>query len=98
MAEEFVVAKYDYHAKDDQELTIKKGERLALLDDSKNWWKVRNCQNDEGFVPSNFVRKENWKDTVKGTLRKFPELPRKSSQTNVNKQRTALPAFMRSVI
>lgn len=41
MSEEaFVVAKYDYHAQEEQELTIKKGERLRLIDDSKNWWKV----------------------------------------------------------
>lgn len=98
MGEEYVVAKYDYQAKDDQELSLKKGERLVLIDDTRNWWKVRNSKEYEGFVPSNFVRKENWKDTVKGTLRKFPELPRKTSQPNVNKQRAALPAFMRSVI
>uniref|UniRef100_A0A915L6Z6 Uncharacterized protein n=1 Tax=Romanomermis culicivorax TaxID=13658 RepID=A0A915L6Z6_ROMCU len=89
----YVVAKYDYVSQDEQELTIRKGERLALLDDSKNWWKVRNSGDMEGFVPSNYVRSETWKDTVKGTLRKLPDLPRKSSQTNVNKQQLQRPSL-----
>ena len=36
-----VVAKYDYKAKDTQELDITKNEKLVLLDDSKHWWMVR---------------------------------------------------------
>lgn len=36
----YVVVKYDYTAQEDQELTIHKNERLKLLDDSRNWWKV----------------------------------------------------------
>lgn len=78
----YVVAKYDYVSRDEQELTIKKGERLALLDDSRNWWRVRNDRFEDGFVPSNYIRAENWKDTVKGTLRKLPDLPRKNSHSN----------------
>ena len=35
-----VVAKYDYKAKDTQELDITKNEKLVLLDDSKHWWMV----------------------------------------------------------
>uniref|UniRef100_A0A915EQS7 SH3 domain-containing protein n=1 Tax=Ditylenchus dipsaci TaxID=166011 RepID=A0A915EQS7_9BILA len=38
----YVVAKYDYTAQEDQELSLKKNDRLKLLDDSKNWWKVIN--------------------------------------------------------
>lgn len=40
MTDLYVVVKYDYIAQEDQELSIKKNERLKLLDDSKNWWKV----------------------------------------------------------
>ena len=40
MGDEYVTVKFDYIAQEDQELTIKKNERLKLLDDSKNWWKV----------------------------------------------------------
>ncbi|VBB30655.1 unnamed protein product [Acanthocheilonema viteae] len=35
----FVVVKYDYNAQEEGELTIKKNERLKLIDDTKNWWK-----------------------------------------------------------
>ncbi|XP_018596433.1 cytoplasmic protein NCK1 isoform X1 [Scleropages formosus] len=60
MAEEvIVVAKFDYTAQQDQELDIKKNERLWLLDDSKSWWRVRNAANQMGFVPSNYVERKN---------------------------------------
>lgn len=36
----FVVVKYDYSAQEEGELTIRKNERLKLIDDTKNWWKV----------------------------------------------------------
>jgi len=53
----YVIAKYDYNGQDRQELRIKKHERLILLDDSKQWWKVENSQHQSGFVPSNYVKK-----------------------------------------
>ncbi|XP_003968065.1 cytoplasmic protein NCK1 isoform X2 [Takifugu rubripes] len=60
MTEEvIVVAKFDYMAQQDQELDIKKNERLWLLDDSKSWWRVRNATNKTGFVPSNYVERKN---------------------------------------
>jgi len=34
------VAKYDYVAQGTQELSLRKNEKLLLLDDSKHWWKV----------------------------------------------------------
>uniref|UniRef100_A0AAQ4Q529 Cytoplasmic protein n=1 Tax=Gasterosteus aculeatus aculeatus TaxID=481459 RepID=A0AAQ4Q529_GASAC len=60
MTEEvIVIAKFDYTAQQDQELDIKKNERLWLLDDSKSWWRVRNATNKTGFVPSNYVERKN---------------------------------------
>lgn len=56
--ETYVIAKYDYTAQGSQELDIKKGERLILLDDSKHWWKVQNAKHQSGFVPSNYVKRE----------------------------------------
>ncbi|KAF8381377.1 nck-1 [Pristionchus pacificus] len=67
----FVVTKFDYNAQEDQELSIKKNERLKLLDDSKNWWKVMNELGQVGFVPSNYVRKESFMDKAKGTIKGF---------------------------
>ncbi|KAK5982267.1 NCK (Non-Catalytic region of tyrosine Kinase) adaptor protein family [Trichostrongylus colubriformis] len=65
----YVIVKYDYLAQEDQELTIKKNERLRLIDDSKNWWKVINDSNNVGFVPSNYVRRESLVDKAKGTIK-----------------------------
>ena len=61
-----VIAKWDYHAQQDQELDIRKSERLLLLDDSKTWWLVRNGANQTGYVPSNYVERKN--SLKKGSL------------------------------
>uniref|UniRef100_A0A3Q3G4F7 Cytoplasmic protein n=1 Tax=Labrus bergylta TaxID=56723 RepID=A0A3Q3G4F7_9LABR len=67
MTEEvIVVAKWDYTAQQDQELDIRKNERLYLLDDSKTWWRVRNTANQTGYVPSNYVERKN--SLKKGSL------------------------------
>lgn len=67
MTEEVVViAKWDYTAQQDQELDIKKNERLWLLDDSKTWWRVRNAANRTGYVPSNYVERKS--SLKKGSL------------------------------
>ncbi|CAB3410319.1 unnamed protein product [Caenorhabditis bovis] len=71
MSDDYVIVKYDYIAQEDQELTIRKNERLKLLDDSKNWWKVVNDSNNVGFVPSNYVRRESIVDKAKGTIKGF---------------------------
>ncbi|GMT04157.1 hypothetical protein PENTCL1PPCAC_26331, partial [Pristionchus entomophagus] len=71
----FVVAKFDYAAAEQQELTIKKNERLKLMDDSKNWWRVMNDSGQIGYVPSNYVRRESFVDKAKGTIRDSLLLP-----------------------
>ena len=52
-----LVAKYNYTAQDELELSLIKNERLILLDDAKQWWKVQNNHGESGFVPSNFVKR-----------------------------------------
>ena len=56
-----VIAKYDYRAENTQELDIKKHEKLVLLDDTREWWKVQNSRNKAGYVPSNYVKRSNSK-------------------------------------
>ncbi|KAK3094391.1 hypothetical protein FSP39_001146 [Pinctada imbricata] len=56
-----VIAKYDYKAENTQELDIKKHEKLVLLDDTREWWKVQNSRNKAGYVPSNYVKRSNSK-------------------------------------
>lgn len=59
----FAVAKYDYKAESEGELTIRKNEKLTIIDDSQPWWKVQNDKREAGYVPSNYL---NRKDSVKG--------------------------------
>lgn len=51
------IAIYDYTATQNEELSIKKDEKLTILDDSKTWWQVENSRHETGYVPSNYVRK-----------------------------------------
>lgn len=71
MAEEVIVviAKYDYKAENSQELNIKKNEKLTLLDDSKEWWKVQNILKQSGFVPSNYVYVKSKKSSLFSTMK-----------------------------
>lgn len=68
-------ALYDYKATDSEELSIKKDERLVVLDDSKGWWKVENSRHEKGYVPSNYVKKTKptGKSWLKGKSTKSPK-------------------------
>ena len=65
-----VVAIYDYRAQDETELTISKNEKLVVLDDTQNWWKVKNQKQMAGYVPSNYVKR---KDSEKGDKKNIIE-------------------------
>uniref|UniRef100_A0A914HMH7 Uncharacterized protein n=1 Tax=Globodera rostochiensis TaxID=31243 RepID=A0A914HMH7_GLORO len=69
MTDEYIVAKFDYQAQEEQELSLTKNERLKLLDDSKPWWKALNARGEIGFVPSNYLRKESIGEKDKENLR-----------------------------
>ena len=62
----FAIAIYDYKAQQNEELTIKKNEKLMILDDSESWWRVKNDKHLEGYVPSNYIKtfksKKSWKN------------------------------------
>ncbi|PAA80380.1 hypothetical protein BOX15_Mlig016475g2 [Macrostomum lignano] len=67
-----VVARYAYKAVDESELTVKKSERLLLLDDSQHWWRVQNASGHEGYVPSNYMKraKQGLFSSLKSSLSK----------------------------
>lgn len=52
----YMLVIYDFTSRNHRELTISKGETVELLDQSKQWWKVRNSQGDEGYVPNNVLQ------------------------------------------
>jgi actin cytoskeleton-regulatory complex protein SLA1 len=56
MEGEVATALYDFDADGDDELTIKEGEPLIILEkDGDEWWKVRNERGAEGVVPASYV-------------------------------------------
>ncbi|XP_070704381.1 epidermal growth factor receptor kinase substrate 8-like protein 3 [Pempheris klunzingeri] len=46
---------HDFTSRNHRELTVRRGERVELLDMSKQWWKVRDSRGEEGFVPNNVL-------------------------------------------
>ena len=46
---------YDHSASSLDELSVKSGERVEILDDTRNWWRVKNKMGGEGFVPKTWL-------------------------------------------
>ncbi|CAG9818520.1 unnamed protein product, partial [Phaedon cochleariae] len=67
-APQIVVAMYGYDARDSQDLSFRKGDRMAVLGDSEgDWLQVEHLgTKDRGYVPGNYVapelsvRSEDW--------------------------------------
>ncbi|KAG8883587.1 cytoskeletal protein binding protein [Tulasnella sp. 331] len=51
------VAVYDFDADGDDELSVKEGDRLVVLDKdgSEEWWKCRSADGHEGVVPASYL-------------------------------------------
>eukprot|EP00118_Oscarella_pearsei_P003220 m.13469 g.13469 ORF g.13469 m.13469 type:complete len:510 (+) comp24815_c0_seq1:122-1651(+) len=51
------VAKYDYEARTDEDLSFSKGDHLFIIDNSEgNWWKARSkLTGRDGYIPNNYV-------------------------------------------
>ena len=47
---------HDRQANNDKELTIKTGELLEVLDDKRNWWRLRNFHGQVGHAPVTILR------------------------------------------
>ncbi|RWS03068.1 tyrosine-protein kinase Src64B-like protein [Dinothrombium tinctorium] len=52
-----VIALYTYNAKDDGDLSFRKGDRLILIDNSDpDWWLAKHLiTNQKGYIPRNYV-------------------------------------------
>uniref|UniRef100_A0A4W3JSI9 Tyrosine-protein kinase n=1 Tax=Callorhinchus milii TaxID=7868 RepID=A0A4W3JSI9_CALMI len=73
-----VIALYDYEGIHDGDLSFKKGDKLKIIQESGEWWNARNLgTGEEGFIPSNYVAKDNTLETqdwfFKGVSRKDAE-------------------------
>lgn len=54
--EETGIVLYDFNADGDDELSVKEGERVIILEkDGEEWWKVRSNKGVEGVIPALYV-------------------------------------------
>ncbi|MCI4389855.1 hypothetical protein PGIGA_G00115850 [Pangasianodon gigas] len=72
---------YEFRARNDRELSVKKGELVEILDMSKRWWKVRNDHGEEGFIPYNVLKSTENENTQE--VDPNPVLTRKSRPEEV---------------
>ncbi|XP_054553361.1 epidermal growth factor receptor kinase substrate 8-like protein 1 [Talpa occidentalis] len=54
-AGKWVLCNYDFQARNSSELSVKHRDVLEVLDDKRKWWKVRDQQGQEGYVPYNIL-------------------------------------------
>jgi epidermal growth factor receptor kinase substrate 8 len=47
---------HDRQANNEKELTVKFGELLEVLDDKRNWWRLRNFNGVIGHAPVTILR------------------------------------------
>ncbi|KAL8182122.1 UNVERIFIED_CONTAM: hypothetical protein K2H54_044414 [Gekko kuhli] len=73
-----VVALYAYDGLHEDDLSFKKGEKMAVLEEHGEWWKAKSLvTKKEGFIPSNYVAKVNTLETEEWF---FKDITRKDAE------------------
>lgn len=91
MSEEFATALYDYNSQNDEELSIKKNEKLLILNDSETWWRVQNDKHQSGLVPSNYLQRADMSRGKKNIVQKF--FSRKGSTSGLPSDHTPVSEY-----
>uniref|UniRef100_A0A8C6Q540 Tyrosine-protein kinase n=1 Tax=Nothobranchius furzeri TaxID=105023 RepID=A0A8C6Q540_NOTFU len=76
--ENVFVAQHDFKANNESDLAFKKGDRVKVLQESGEWWLAKSLiTGQEGFIPSNYVAKENTLEVEKWF---FKDLSRRETE------------------
>ncbi|XP_043851616.1 epidermal growth factor receptor kinase substrate 8-like protein 1 [Dromiciops gliroides] len=51
----WVLCNYDFQARNGSELSVHRGDLLEVLDDARKWWKLRDLEGQQGYVPYNIL-------------------------------------------
>jgi len=74
---------YDFDAAGDDEVSVKVGEDVIIVDDSKSdeWWMVRRADGKQGVVPSSYIE---FKHFAKKTVPRQEDKPSKPPRESTN--------------
>ncbi|KAM5181590.1 epidermal growth factor receptor kinase substrate 8-like protein 3 [Mantella aurantiaca] len=50
---------YDFEARNERELSVRKEDKVKVLEQSRQWWLVENSQGHRGFIPNNILESTN---------------------------------------
>ncbi|CAG8532527.1 1432_t:CDS:2 [Rhizophagus irregularis] len=86
----FGVALYDFNAQGDDEVSIREGDELWVIDDvsSKEWWKIKK-DDEEGVVPASFIELRKRQRLEEEEFIKQEEEKRRQREEENRKQREA---------
>ncbi|XP_076471438.1 epidermal growth factor receptor kinase substrate 8-like protein 1 isoform X2 [Babylonia areolata] len=59
---------HERQGKNSKELTVNKGDYLQVLDNSRNWWKVRNYKGQSGYCPYTILKEVTNMDQDRGGI------------------------------
>ena len=79
------VALYDYNASDAEELNLRKGDHVFIINNSGQWWTVRNDRGQEGLVPCNYIAPSPQESVTSSRRSKIEEDEKLYQQTDLYK-------------
>ncbi len=55
-----MIAKFDYDPMEEMDIRLIRGDEYNVIDNSREyWWKARNKNGEEGYIPSNYVEEKS---------------------------------------